>query len=117
MELRIGSETPFNLEYTLSSGQVFRWDNRGEWWYGVVRGGVLKVKQELDSLYCISSSEAIDSTTIRHYFRLDDDLTAVMSSISRSVILISSKQQSASRVISLRLVKILHVLPLNSLVS
>ncbi|MGD1055652.1 MAG: DNA glycosylase [Nitrososphaerales archaeon] len=83
MEFTIGLESPFNLDYTLESGQVFRWQNRGEWWYGVVSGGVLKVRQEGDSLTCISSSDLLDSTFVRNYFRLDVGLENVLASIMR----------------------------------
>ena len=81
MEFTIGLESPFSLEYTLESGQAFRWQNMGEWWYGVVSGGVLKVKQEGDSLRCVSGSDFLDSTFVRSYFRLDVELEKVLSSI------------------------------------
>lgn len=78
---------PFNLEYTLQSGQVFRWDNRGQWWYGVVSGGVLKVRQEGETLRCGSSEEHLDSAFVRNYFRLDEDLEGVYASIARDEIM------------------------------
>jgi N-glycosylase/DNA lyase len=83
MEFTIGLESPFSLEYTLESGQAFRWQNMGEWWYGVVSGGVLKVKQEGDSLRCVSGSDFLDSTFVRSYFRLDVELEKVLSSIMK----------------------------------
>ncbi|MGP8124373.1 MAG: DNA glycosylase [Nitrososphaerales archaeon] len=83
MEFTIGIESPFNLEYTLESGQAFRWQNRGEWWYGIVSGGVLKTKQEGDTLRCVSGSDLIDSAFVRRYFRLDVELEKVLSSIMR----------------------------------
>ncbi|MGD0146268.1 MAG: DNA glycosylase [Nitrososphaerales archaeon] len=83
MEFTIGLESPFSLEYTLESGQVFRWQNRGEWWYGVVSGGVLKVKQEGDSLRCVSGTDFLDSAFVRNYFRLDVELEKVLSSIMK----------------------------------
>jgi len=83
MEFTIRLESPFSLEYTLESGQAFRWQNRGEWWYGVVSGGVLKVKQEGDSLRCISGSDLLDSAFVRSYFRLDVELEKVLSSIMK----------------------------------
>ncbi len=83
MEFTIGLESPFSLEYTLESGQVFRWQNRGEWWYGIVSGGVLKVKQEGDSLRCVSGADFLDSAFVRGYFRLDVELEKVLSSIMK----------------------------------
>jgi len=83
MEFTVGLESPFSLEYTLESGQVFRWENRGEWWYGLLPEGVLRVRQEGDLLRCASESEAIDGAFVRHYFRLDADLDGIVSSIMK----------------------------------
>jgi N-glycosylase/DNA lyase len=83
MEFTMGLESPFSLEYTLESGQAFRWQNKGEWWYGVVSGGILKIKQEGDSLVCASSSDLLDSAFVRNYFRLDVELEKVLSSIMK----------------------------------
>lgn len=77
------SGIPFSLEYTLSSGQVFRWQNRGEWWYGHLEGGVVKVRQDGDSLYCSSSGGLLDASFMRRYFRLDDDLGEILGSVGR----------------------------------
>src|SRR5271163_1433818 len=49
---------PFSLPYTLDSGQAFRWTEKGEWWYGVLQKGVVKLRQEGASLVCSSSSDA-----------------------------------------------------------
>ncbi|MFH0904744.1 MAG: DNA glycosylase [Methanobacteriota archaeon] len=35
----------FNLDLTLSCGQVFRWEKK-ECWTGVVNGAIIRVKQE-----------------------------------------------------------------------
>lgn len=83
MEFTIGLESPFSLEYTLESGQVFRWERRGGWWNGVVSGGVLKVKQEGDSLRWASSSDILGSGFVRNYFRLDENLEEVLASITK----------------------------------
>lgn len=83
MEFTMGLESPFSLEYTLESGQAFRWQKKGEWWYGVASGGVLKIKQEGDSLVCISGSDLLGSAFVRSYFRLDVELEKVLSSIMK----------------------------------
>ena len=101
MEFTVGLESPFNLDYTLESGQVFRWVNRGEWWYGVVSGGVLKVRQEGDSLKCSSSSDILDGSFVRDYFRLDDDLQEVNASIMKDKVV----RQAVQRFYGLRLVR------------
>ena len=101
MEFTIGLEPPFSLDYTLESGQVFRWENRGEWWYGVVSGGVLKVRQEGDTLRCESSSDLLDGSFVRNYFRLDEDLQAVIASIMKDAVV----RQAVQRFYGLRLVR------------
>jgi N-glycosylase/DNA lyase len=83
MEFTISLDSPFSLEYTLESGQLFRWERRGEWWWGVVPGGVLRMKQEGDLLRCSSSSERLDSEFVTRYFRLEVDLDHVLATISR----------------------------------
>ena len=83
MEFTLGLQSPFNLEYTLESGQVFRWKKLGEWWQGVVSGCVLRVMQEGETLKCVSSSDLIDSRFVRDYFRLDVSLEEVLTSISK----------------------------------
>ena len=81
MEFVARLESPFDLEYTLESGQVFRWEHRGEWWYGVVEGGVLKLKRDGESLTCVSSSDRVDSRFVANYFRLEEDPRPILASI------------------------------------
>jgi len=83
MEFTVSLDSPFSLEYTLDSGQLFRWERRGEWWSGAVSGGMLKIKQEGDLLRCSSSSERLDSEFVTRYFRLDVDLDHVLATISK----------------------------------
>jgi len=83
MEFTVPLDTPFSLEYTLESGQLFRWERRGEWWSGVVSGGALRLKQEGDILRCVASSERLDSEFVTRYFRLDVDLDHILAAISK----------------------------------
>jgi len=93
MEFVLGLESPFSLDYTLESGQAFRWENKGEWWYGVLPRGVLKAKQEGDSIRCISSSDALDGAFVMSYFRLDEQLEPIMASIMKDTIMTSAVQR------------------------
>ncbi|HKT22519.1 MAG TPA: DNA glycosylase [Nitrososphaerales archaeon] len=83
MEFTIPLDVPFNLDYTLDSGQVFRWRRKGEWWCGVVAGGALKVRQEAETLRCVTSSDLIDSSFVSSYFRLDEDLEGLLATITK----------------------------------
>jgi N-glycosylase/DNA lyase len=72
------SGIPFDLNYTLESGQVFRWQNDGQVWRGVVSGGVLEVGRDADTLRCSASGAPLDASFVRRYFRLDDDLRTIL---------------------------------------
>ncbi len=83
-EFTINTEgLPFNLRYTLESGQSFRWNERGEWWYGVLGPGVVKLKQEGAALVCVSSSDALNSRTVYNYLGLGVDLERILASIMK----------------------------------
>ncbi|MCW4047494.1 MAG: hypothetical protein NWE99_08050 [Candidatus Bathyarchaeota archaeon] len=73
------SGTPFNLDVTLCCGQVFRWDKKDGWWYGVVGDRVLKVRQTAAELEFAGADEKL----IVHYFGLDDDLQKIGAAIGR----------------------------------
>ncbi len=87
MEFTVPLDTPFSLENTSESGQLFRWERKGEWWVGVVSGGALKLKQEGDALKCLTSSDRLDSAFITHYFRLDVDLDHILATISKDEVI------------------------------
>jgi len=101
LEFTVGLEEPFSLDYTLDSGQVFRWERKGEWWYGVVSGGVLKARQEGEALRCESASDVLGSGFVRNYFRLDEDLKEILASITKD----RPITQAVQRFYGLRLVR------------
>ena len=78
MELDIS----FNLDYTLSCGQVFRWEKADGWWYGIADERALKIRQEGDKLIFSAYPEE-EEEFIKRYFRLDDDLTNILGSINK----------------------------------
>lgn len=73
----------FNLKYTLECGQCFRWKKIDEDYYvGVIKDRVIKVKQNKDTLYIISSNMDNLEDVVRHYFNLDLDYTSIEKRIS-----------------------------------
>ena len=70
---------PFNLDVTLCCGQVFRWDRKGDWWYGVVGDRPFKVRQSSAEL----EFEGADEALVVRYFGLGDDLQKIGASIGR----------------------------------
>ena len=93
MEFSVAFDPPFSLEYTLESGQLFRWARRGEWWYGVAGPWALKVRQEGEVLRCSSGSDGADSAFVTRYFRLDEDLNHVLATISKGRVITGAVQK------------------------
>jgi N-glycosylase/DNA lyase len=73
----------FNLGHTLDSGQAFRWAQKGDWWYGILPGGAIKVRQEEASLFCVTEVGTLTPESVHSYFRLDDDLERIYSKIMK----------------------------------
>ena len=70
---------PLGLPATLESGQAHRWRKEGQWYWGVVCGNLLKVRQNLFGLEVYSAPQPPDKLTplLSSYFRLDDDLDVI----------------------------------------
>nr|AIE98680.1 8-oxoguanine DNA glycosylase (OGG1) [uncultured marine thaumarchaeote KM3_06_C02] len=81
MEFELPVGVIFNLDHTLNCGQLFRWYKKKGWWYGVVEGSVIKVKQ-VDRKLTFKSSTNIDQSFLKNYFRLDDNLCDILSTIN-----------------------------------
>jgi len=77
------STTPFNLEHTLNCGQLFRWKKLRGWWYGVVEGKVIKVKQISGKLLFQTFPEMVEPNFLQNYFRLNDNLPRILSKINK----------------------------------
>lgn len=69
----------FNLDHTLSCGQVFRWE-KNDWWTGIINGAIVRAKQEDDEIMVRSS---LPMDFIIDYFRLDDNIEEIYASINR----------------------------------
>lgn len=70
-------EQPFHLTYSLDSGQVFRWRKNGNVWEGIVDGVFVRVSQD-GYIHC-----TCDEEFLYRYFRLDDDLERILSTIDK----------------------------------
>ncbi len=77
MEMRLN--VPFDLDFSLCCGQVFRWQKIDGWWYGSVGANVFKIRQcgaELEF-------EGVGIQFVTHYFGLNDDLEQISRCIDR----------------------------------
>jgi len=77
--VQLGLSVPFDLDFTLCCGQTFRWEKQGDWWYGVVRENVFKVRRSGNKLEFENASEVF----VRRYFGLNDDLSVILSQINK----------------------------------
>lgn len=67
----------FNLKHTIESGQIFRYEKIGDFYYVVAGDKIIKVKQEGNELLFDGVSEEF----FENYFRLDDDYKKIINSI------------------------------------
>jgi N-glycosylase/DNA lyase len=72
-------DVPFNLDVTLCCGQVFRWDKKGDWWYGVAGGKAFKVRHANAELEFANA----DWKFVENYFGLNDDLQKIGAAVGR----------------------------------
>ena len=72
-------DVPFDLDFSLCCGQVFRWQKRTGWWYGVVGQKVIKIRQH----GCELEYENVNEDFIRKYFGLNDNLQDITRCIAK----------------------------------
>ena len=72
-------DVPFDLDFSLCCGQVFRWQKLGVWWYGVVGDTVFRVRQYGARL----EFEGVSENFVRNYFGLNDNLEEISKCIAR----------------------------------
>ncbi|MGQ9542632.1 MAG: DNA-3-methyladenine glycosylase family protein [Candidatus Bathyarchaeia archaeon] len=83
--MRILVDSPsktIDLALTLSCGQAFRWVQNGDWWVGMLGNILVKMRRRRGYLE-VQSSHPISENFIVEYLRLDDDLSSIMSELSR----------------------------------
>lgn len=87
MQIKLNLETtPFNIDFTLRCGQVFRWRKESHAWYGVINDTCVKMTQR-QNIVTYSLFPDNKPTLIHHYFRFDDDLPTITRSINRDAVI------------------------------
>lgn len=79
---KIKLEVPFNLDFTLDCGQVFRWKKIKDWWQGVVNKSLIKIRLRKIDLEYVTYPNKLTEKFMMDYFRLDDDLDKIYQEIS-----------------------------------
>lgn len=72
-------DMPFDLDFSLCCGQVFRYKRIGDWWYGVYGEDVFKIRQ----IGCQLQFEGVTEDFVTHHFGLNDDLAQISRCIGR----------------------------------
>ncbi len=69
----------FDLASTLESGQAHRWINESGWYWGVIYGHLIKIRQRQSELEIWSNLKDIEKLKllIHRYFRMDDGLDEI----------------------------------------
>jgi N-glycosylase/DNA lyase len=87
MQIKLDLEaTPFNIDYTLRCGQVFRWKKESNTWRGIINEVLFEITQRQNVLTCMLYP-ATKLKVIQRYFRLDDDLPGITHSINKDDII------------------------------
>ena len=82
IELPQSINHPFDLARTLDGSQDFRWQSLGDDWHsGVLDGNLVHLRQNADILEYRAHATNLD-TLLTSYFRLDEDMDAVYSTLS-----------------------------------
>jgi N-glycosylase/DNA lyase len=81
--LTLDPDQPFDLDCTLSCGQLFRWQKQGDVWQGVVQGSIITIRQRGRRLSYSGAADAF----LRTYFALDIDLDAILESVDRDPVI------------------------------
>jgi N-glycosylase/DNA lyase len=89
------------MDRTLSCDQAFRWEKKNDFWYGVVKGNVLKIKQVENLITYTTYPQDLGNHFIEGYFRFDDDLPRILSGISKDEFI----KDAVARFYGLRIVR------------
>ena len=101
MQILLNLETtPFNIDFTLRCGQVFRWRKESNTWYGVINDTLIKMTQR-QNIVTYSQFPDTKPTLIHHYFRFDDNLPTITKSLNKDAVI----QKALLQLEGLRLVR------------
>lgn len=76
-----------NLLYTLECGQAFRWRKRDGWYFGVVRGHIIKIRQDGLHFTFYTAPTPDNYSLVAHYFALDEDYQAIVRALAQDPVL------------------------------
>ena len=82
--MHLPTRKPFGLKLEWLRSQAFRWTGQDGWYYGVVKGELIKVRQIADGIEFRSSApEESLRSLVESYFRLDQDVGPIHDALCR----------------------------------
>ena len=86
---------PLDLEITLESGQTFQWRRQNDWWIGSLSNNIAFIRNTPGGLEFLTDMNPPShmAKLLTNYFRLDDDLNAIQSSLAQDKYLAQSISQ------------------------
>ena len=81
----ISIKSCFDLESTLFSGQVFRWQKFDDWYFGVIFDHVVKIKQIDNTIevYCDNADDFFVLRLLSKYFNLDLNINEIYNELPK----------------------------------
>ena len=78
-------DQPLDLASTLESGQAHRWRREGPWYYSVIFGRLVQIRQDASGVefHGTPGSEDTLAPLLKDYLRLEDDLPSIYEEISK----------------------------------
>ena len=68
----------YDLAATLDSGQVFRWQQIGNSWHGVIGKHFIRLTQKENGIHAVTAARVKDWTFLREFLQADTDLAAIL---------------------------------------
>ncbi|MCL2172663.1 MAG: 8-oxoguanine DNA glycosylase [Nitrososphaerota archaeon] len=87
--MKLELDVTFDLNFSLSCGQIFRFRKQNDWWYGLSEENIFKIRQ-IDR--CLEF-EGVDVSFIKTFFGLNDDLTKIAHEINKDAYIASAIEQ------------------------
>ena len=81
--IRLREGQPCDLGLSLFCGQAFRWEQRGDWWEGVVEGEIWRLREQGDRIEYRGST----ARRVRDYLALDLDVPAIQAAVDRDPVI------------------------------
>ncbi|MDR2203898.1 MAG: 8-oxoguanine DNA glycosylase [Nitrososphaerota archaeon] len=87
--MKLELDVAFDLNFTLCCGQVFRFRKQKDWWYGLTKDRVFKIRQRGNCL----EFEGVDTAFVKAFFGLGDDLAEITQSVNKDVYISAAIEQ------------------------